>query len=64
METINVEKYVGIEDVMNLLSVTKGTLYKWIREDKFPGYKLGRYWRFKISEVEEWVQSKKNNIQF
>ena len=32
------------------------TVYMWI-EKKLPTHKVGRLWKFKASQVEEWVQA-------
>ena len=34
------------------------TVYMWI-EKKLPTHKVGRLWKFKASQVEEWVQAGK-----
>ena len=29
----------------------------WIAKRNMPAYKVGRLWKFKLSEVDEWVRS-------
>ena len=61
MDTTN-EKYVDIETVMDYLDTKKKTIYKWVYESRitgFPYYKIGRYLRFKLSEIEFWIQKYK-----
>jgi excisionase family DNA binding protein len=31
--------------------------YKWISEKHMPAHKVGRLWKFKKEEIDEWVKS-------
>ena len=51
---IQLEPLLGIEELSNELGVNKYTLYKKIREDKFPkGTKLNGKRYFKPTEIKE-----------
>lgn len=39
------------------LSVITFTIYKWLERKKMPAHKVIRLWRFKISEIDNWVES-------
>ena len=54
---MKVEKWVGVEELVEYLSITKRTIHAWIQNGKIPGYKVGRFYRFKLSEVDEWIRS-------
>jgi excisionase family DNA binding protein len=45
--------YLTLDEASEFLSTPRSTLYRWLREDKLPGHKLGRRWRFLRSELEE-----------
>jgi len=45
--------YLTLEEAAEFLSTPRSTLYRWLREGKLPGHKLGRRWRFLRSELEE-----------
>jgi excisionase family DNA binding protein len=49
------ERWVGVEDVAKHLGVNKDSVYRWIDKMGLPAHRLGRLFRFKISEVDEWV---------
>lgn len=49
------EKWVNLEDIADHLSVSKDTIRIWIKYGKLPFYKAGKMYKFKISEVDEWV---------
>ena len=62
-ETINTavennveEKWVNLEDIAEYLSVSKDTVRTWMKEGKLPVYRAGKRYKFKISEVDEWVR--------
>lgn len=42
------------EQASEFLSVSRSTLYRWLREGRVPGHKLGRQWRFIREELEQW----------
>ena len=52
------EKWVGIPEVAEFLGVSKETVYRWLKRQQpgFPAYRIGRLWRFKISEVNIWAK--------
>ncbi len=55
------EGWVGVEDVAAHLRVAKESIYRWIDSKGFPAHRVGRLLRFKLSEVDEWVQARGGN---
>ena len=51
------ERWVDIEEVATHLGVNKDSIYRWIDKKRFPAHRAGRLFRFKLSEVDEWVRS-------
>ena len=51
--------WVNIEDIAKYLSIKEDTARTWVREGKLPAYKVGRRYKLKLSEVDEWVRSGK-----
>ena len=39
------------------LGVGRETVLAWIAKRNMPAYKVGRLWKFKLSEVDEWIRS-------
>jgi excisionase family DNA binding protein len=58
----SIEKWSSLEEVADFLGVSKDTIYRWISKKHMPATKIGRQWKFKLSEVEEWVRNDKNSI--
>jgi len=53
------EKWVNLEDIAVYLSMSEDTVRTWIKEGKLPFYRVGKRYKFKISEVDEWIRTGK-----
>ena len=53
------EKWVNLEDIAEHLSVSTDTVRNWIKDGKLPFYRAGKRYKFKISEVDEWLRGGK-----
>jgi excisionase family DNA binding protein len=51
------ERWVGVAEVAAHIGVNKDSIYRWIENRKFPAHRAGRLFRFKLSEVDEWVKT-------
>ena len=51
------EPWTSVEDVAKHLGVAKDSIYRWIERRNLPAHRIGRLWKFKISEVDEWVRA-------
>lgn len=52
------EEYITAGEAAQYLNISANTLRKWISENRgIPAYKMGNQWRFKISELDEWIRS-------
>ena len=51
------EPWVAVDDVARHLGVSHDTVYRWIEGKSLPAQKLGRLWKFKLSEVDAWVRA-------
>lgn len=52
------EKWVGIDDAAEYLGIKPVTIRDWIRKGKdIPAHKIGKQWKFKLSELDSWVKS-------
>ncbi len=58
-EEMNVEKWVNLEDVAVHLSLSQDSVRTLITEVKLPFYKACKRYKFKFSEVDEWVRTGK-----
>jgi len=51
------DRWLSVEEVAAYLGVNRGTLYKWITRKSIPAHKVGRLWKFRREEIDEWVKS-------
>ena len=54
---MNSEPLVTAIDVARHLGVVKDTVYRWRERKGLPAHKIGRLWKFQLSEVDEWVRA-------
>ena len=50
------EPWVSVDDVAKHLGVVKDSIYRWIERRGLPAQRVGRLWKLKLSEVDEWVR--------
>lgn len=53
------ERWLSVEEIAVHLGVNRDTVYKWIDRKHMPAHKLGKLWKFKASEIDEWVRAGK-----
>jgi excisionase family DNA binding protein len=54
---MEIERWVSSKEVAKHLGVNKDTLQRWINNKSIPCHRVGRLWKFRISEIDVWVQS-------
>jgi len=55
--TMQQERWLSVDEIAAHMGVNPDTVYKWIERRKLPAHKMGRLWKFKASEVDEWVRT-------
>lgn len=56
MSDSEIENWVTMKDAQAHLDVRRETIAKWIANHNLPAYKVGRVWKFKLSEIDDWVR--------
>ncbi len=54
---MSAEPWASVDDVAKHLGVAKDSVYRWIEVRCLPAHRVGRLWKFKLSEVDEWVRA-------
>ena len=53
------ERWVGVEEVAAHLGVGKESVYRWVESRRLPAHRVGRLFRFRLSEVDAWVAGRR-----
>lgn len=57
------KQWISIEELSDYLGISAVTIRFWIRSGKdIPAVRIGRQWRFRISDIDEWIKSGKSNF--
>ena len=51
------DRWLSVEEIAAYLGIKRETLYKWLAEKNMPAHKVGRLWKFRKDEVDEWVRT-------
>lgn len=54
------ESWIGIEEIASHLDMKPSTVRTWAKSGKIPSKKIGRHWKFRVSEVDAWVECGKS----
>lgn len=52
------DRWLSVDEIANYLGVKRDTVYKWIDRQNMPAHKVGRLWKFRRDQIDEWVLSK------
>ena len=52
-----------IQEVADYLRITQKTAYRLAANDTLPGFKVGGSWRFRKSEIKDWIEEQKHPRQ-
>lgn len=53
-----IERWYSMNEICSYLGITRDTCLTWIEKRGMPGVKIGRTWKFKVSDVDKWMLSK------
>jgi len=53
------DEIMTVSEVANYLKISEVTTYKFVQEGKIPGFKIGRHWRVKRSDLAEFIEKQK-----
>ena len=57
MESIMEDRWLSVDEIAAYLGIKRDTVYKWISEKQMPAHRMGRLWKFRKEEVDEWVKA-------
>jgi excisionase family DNA binding protein len=50
------KELLGAEDVAGLIGVNENTVWRWCREGKLPCLKIGKHWRVRREDLEDFLK--------
>ena len=50
-------RWISVAEVAEHLGVARDTVYRWIDTKGMPAHRVGRFWKFQLSEIDAWVKS-------
>ena len=52
------DRWLSVKEIAEYLDVRTESVYRWLSSPikKMPGHKVGRHWKFKKEEIDEWVK--------
>ena len=51
------DRWLSVDEICAHLGVSRDTVYKWIETKDMPAHRVGRLWKFKKAEVDDWVRA-------
>ncbi len=52
------DRWLSVDEIARYLGVSSDTVYRWIDKHGMPANKIGRLWKFKRDEIDEWVRNR------
>lgn len=58
MKTEIADKWINTDEAAEYLGVKATTIREWIKKNNgIPAHKIGRLWKFKKEELDQWVKN-------
>jgi excisionase family DNA binding protein len=61
LDPVNVDRvsepWVSADTIADHLGITSDTIDSWISTKDMPAHRVGRLWKVKVSDIEEWVRN-------
>jgi len=54
---MNEDRWLSVGEIASHLGVKRDTIYKWIERKGMPAHKVGRLWKFRKGDIDQWVIS-------
>lgn len=52
-----------MKELADYLKIAEKTAYRFALEKKIPGFKVGNAWRFRKSEINEWIKEQEKEVR-
>ncbi len=55
-------EFLTAEEVALFLRIPLSTVYKLTQDQKLPGFKVGKHWRYRKGSIHEWIKKKEDEL--
>jgi len=52
------QEILTVEEISELLRVHPSTIYRMLKRNEIPGFKVGNDWRFQTGNIKQWLDQK------
>jgi excisionase family DNA binding protein len=52
-----VERWLSLEEISKHIGCSKDTIRAWVKKHTIPFHKVGRLYKFRVSEIDAWIES-------
>lgn len=56
------DQIMTLKEVATYLKLAEKTAYRLASEGKLPGFKVGGSWRFKLEDIQAWIEEQKAKV--
>ncbi len=57
------DRWLSVEEICEYLGIGRDTVYRLIEHKDLPAFRIGRLWKFKKDEVDDWVKTNDSRVQ-
>ena len=61
-EGATLPSFLTTEEVLGYLKVNPRTIYRLIRSGELPAVRIGRQWRFRRSDLSDWIDRQRSMV--
>jgi PTS system nitrogen regulatory IIA component len=54
------DQLMSVKDLADYLSVNISTVYQWSQHGQVPAMKIGKMWRYRRADIEEWLNQRRS----
>lgn len=51
------DRWLSVDEIAAYLGIKRDTVYRWVDRKKMPAHKVGRLWKFRKEDIDQWVRS-------
>lgn len=51
------DRWLSVKEICAYMGVSSDTVYRWIETHEMPVHRMGRLFKFKITEIDAWVKA-------